>query len=170
MNDAHHPFNLLGRNGTCPALFSEKVHHMCGKFITCLRRKERFRNCFVLPHKDRSSGLSAGGRQHQGAGDPCVAPSPPHTGLGEPGRSCSSQGSRATTAQLLPRSSLPEQAVSLRPQPSHSGEERSGWARVMAAGRRMRVGTSTRSAAEGAQLGRAACPATCRPQAGSWQG
>lgn len=80
MNDAHHPFNLLGRNGTCPALFSEKVHHMCGEFITCLQRKERFRNCSVPSHKDTNSDLAVGGKavMGKGLGDPHVALFPQH--------------------------------------------------------------------------------------------
>lgn len=43
---------------------------MSGKFITCLWRKKRLRCGFVLSHKDTSSELAAGGRQHWGLGDP----------------------------------------------------------------------------------------------------
>lgn len=39
MDDAYHPLYFLWRNGACPTLLSKKVHHVCGKFITSLRRK-----------------------------------------------------------------------------------------------------------------------------------
>lgn len=51
---------------------------MSGKFITCLWRKKRLRRGFVLSHKDTSSDLAVGGRQHWGLGDPHMALSPSH--------------------------------------------------------------------------------------------
>lgn len=130
MNDAHHPFNLLGRNGTCPALFSEEVHYMCGKFITCLWRKKRLRHGFVPTHKDTSSDLAVGGRQHWGWGT-LTWPCPLHTRVatgshtacpGDLQPSWGSQGSQVTTALLPPCSSLCPRPC---PQPDPSGEEQS---------------------------------------------
>lgn len=41
MDDAHHPLDLLGRDGPGPALLAQQVHHVRGELVTCLGWQEK---------------------------------------------------------------------------------------------------------------------------------
>lgn len=41
VDDAHHPLDLLGRDGPGPALLAQQVHHVGGELIACLGWQEK---------------------------------------------------------------------------------------------------------------------------------